>query len=268
MMNMLGTPEIEPKLHWNNSSNVLCNYMKEPEYLEMILKNQAIIPRYVIEPLDYLNIQNLQKIAFPMTCFCDIPFTKVGNHMTSYGRYGIALSKQEIIQKFKVQPIHYMNPQSPLVADFKEAFVSYYRSERRVHQEDQVLLDYILSTLLYMKPISKIEIIDGTSRPYIFQDECEWRYIPTDGFPSSIPLLMKEDQITEKGKNAYSHVLEEHPETWIKYDWEDVRYIIVPDEPALERIINVIRQLPIGDVIKYMLSSRIEISNRFTEDLL
>ena len=50
---LTGTPEIAPKLYWHNSANVLCNYMKKPEFLEIILKNQAIIPRYVIEPLEY-----------------------------------------------------------------------------------------------------------------------------------------------------------------------------------------------------------------------
>lgn len=50
------TPELDQNLHWNNSSNVLCNYMREPEYLIKILKNQAIIPRYVVEPLDYLKV--------------------------------------------------------------------------------------------------------------------------------------------------------------------------------------------------------------------
>ena len=50
---LTGTPEIAPKLYWHNSANVLCNYMKKPEFLEIILKNQAIIARYVIEPLDY-----------------------------------------------------------------------------------------------------------------------------------------------------------------------------------------------------------------------
>ena len=87
------TPELEQNLHWHNSSNVLCNYMREPEYLIKILKNQAIIPRYVTEPLDYLKVDGLKRIAFPMTCFCDIPFSKVGNHMTSYGGYGIALTR-------------------------------------------------------------------------------------------------------------------------------------------------------------------------------
>lgn len=267
-INAGGTLELEPKLHWKNSANVLCNYMKEPEYLELILKNQAIIPRYVIEPLEYWNIDGLSRIAFPMTCFCDIPFSKVGNHMTLYGRYGIALDKQKIIEKFKVQPIQYINSQSPLADDFREAFATYYRQEKRVNEEDRVLLNYILSTLLYMKPISGLEEMNGEVRPYIFQDECEWRYIPTENFPKTIPLLMKEDQITEKGKNAYSKVLTEHQETWINFAWDDVRYIIVPDEPALKRIIDVIKELSLDDTTKYLLISKIEISNRFSEDLL
>lgn len=267
-MNMTGTIDALPKLHWNNSANILCNYMKKPEYLELILINQAIIPRYVDEPLEYWNIEGLEKIAFPMTCFCDIPFTKVGNHMTLYGRYGIALDKQQIIKKFKVQPIHYINTESPLANDFKEAFVKYYRNEKKVNPEDRILLNYVLSTLLYMKPISKIEEIDGVMKTYVFQDECEWRYIPTNNFPKSTKLLMKEDQITEEGKDAYSKVLRRHPETWIKFDWEDVKYIIVPDESALKRIIEVIKSLTVEDTMKYLLASKIVISNRFSEDLL
>lgn len=263
-----GTLDLGPRLHWNNSANVLCNYMKKPEFLELILMNQAIIPRYVIEPLEYWNIDGLQRIAFPMTCFCDIPFSKVGNHMTQYGRYGIALDKQKIIEKSKVQPILYVNPQSPLADDFRETFAKYYRREKRVNEEDRVLLNYILSTLLYMKPILGLEEIDGKVKPYIFQDECEWRYIPVKNFPQGLSLLMKEDQITEKGRNAYSEVLKNHPETWIKFEWEDVRYIIVPDEPALKRVIDVIKELPLGDSKKYLLISKIEISNRFSEDLL
>lgn len=132
-INITGKPDLKETLHWKNSANVLCNYMKKLEFLKLILKNQAIIPRYVIEPLEYWNIDGLKKIAFPMTCFCDIPFSKVSNHMTLYGRYGIALDKQKILEKFRVQPISYMNPQSPLANDFKEAFVKYYRKEKRVN---------------------------------------------------------------------------------------------------------------------------------------
>ena len=96
-----GTAEIPVKLKWSNSANILCNYMRELEYLEIILKNKAIIPRYVIEPLGYLKIEGLHKIAFPMTCFCDIPLSKVGGHMSRYGRYGLASDKQAILVSSK-----------------------------------------------------------------------------------------------------------------------------------------------------------------------
>mgnify|MGYP000396973394 CR=1 FL=1 len=77
MMESLETTHVSlPPLHWNLSSNVLCNYMKEQSYLDLILKNRAIIPRYVIEPVKYLAIDGLDQICFPMTCFCDIPFSK------------------------------------------------------------------------------------------------------------------------------------------------------------------------------------------------
>ena len=253
--------------HWHVSSSVLCNYMKKPEFLEMILQNKAIIPRYVVERLDYLKLEELERIAFPMTCFCDIPFAKVGHHMSRYGYYGIALDKQKLIKRCKVQPVHYINPESPLADDFREAIRGYYQNEKKVCAEDKVLLDYVLSTLLYMKPISNVEISGGEEEPYIYQDECEWRYIPTQNFPSSIPLFMSEDQMSEKGRNAYSDVLAKHRETWIDFEWEDIKYIIVPDENALDRIINVLKELPLGDATKYRVMSRIEISNRFKEDL-
>lgn len=263
-----GTIEIPAKLKWNNSANILCNYMKELEFLEMILTNKAIIPRYVIEPLLYLKIEGLHKIAFPMTCFCDIPLAKVGGHMSHYGRYGIALDKHAIINKFRVQPIHYMNPDSALVNDFKSAFSDYYNTGKKVHPEDKVLLNYLMSAIMYMKPISGMEKIEGEERPYVFQDECEWRYIPTENFPKDLKLILAENAATENAKSYYSKALLSHPETWIKFDWEDIRYIIVPDEVALKRIIEIIKELPLGDTQKYFLISRIEVSTRFTEDLV
>lgn len=263
----IGTPSVLEKVHWGNSANVLCNYMKEPEYLEMILQNKAIIPRYVIEPLQYLGIPNLNKIAFPMTCFCDIPFVKTANHMFNYGRYGIALDKQTVIDKFKVQPIHYINEQSPLALDFREAFSKYFQKSRPTG-ESSVLINYLLSTLMYMKPIKGMTEINGESKIYVFQDECEWRYIPTDHFPKELEghLVLKQSESTEKGKDAYSKALKKHKETWLHFEWSDIRYLIVPNEPALNRLINTIKELPLGDTQKYMLISKIEVASRFSED--
>lgn len=252
---------------WKNSANVLCNYMKKIQYLEMILKNRAIIPRYVIEPLEYLSIENLYKIAFQMTCFCDIPFSKVSGHMSFYGKYGIAFNKDTFIKKFCIQPIHYINMESPLAKDFRQAFSEYYNSDKKASKKDRVLTDYMVSTLLYMKPLSGIEEIDGIKKRYVYQDECEWRYIPTKNFPGNLKLVLR-SEANEKGRDEYSRALLAHEETWIKFDWKDVRYIIVPDDSALHQIIDVIKELPMGDRERYLLISKIEVSARFTEDLV
>ena len=34
------TPDLGNTLHWNNSSNVLCNYTEKQEYLNMVLKTR------------------------------------------------------------------------------------------------------------------------------------------------------------------------------------------------------------------------------------
>ena len=100
------------------------------------------------------------------------------------------------------------------------------------------------------------------------KDECEWRYIPDCKSISSIPLIINDNKITEKRKNTYSDVLEKHTETWVKFDWKDLIHIVVPDEVALQTIIDAIMELPLDNEKKYILISKIQISNRFTEDLV
>lgn len=262
-----GIPDLGNNLHWKNSSNVLCNYMKEQEYLDLILQNSAIIPRYVEEPLDYLNLKNIRKICFPMTCFCDIPFSKVATHMSHYGEYGIALDKNAVLKKYRVQPIHYINGNSPLADDFREAFAVSVRAE--FDGEAAVLASYLSSTLMYMKPIWGLEEdMNENMREYVYQDECEWRYIPSDHFPSELHLILRQSETTEKGKNTYSDVLKRHSECWLKFDWTEVRYIIVPDEAAVSHTISVIKTLDnIEDSEKDMLISKLEISRRFSENM-
>lgn len=261
-----GTPKFQ--LNWTNSSNVLCNYMKEQAFLDMILQNRAIIPRYVIEPLGYLGIDGLSQICFPMTCFCDIPFSKVSSHMSRYGEYGIGIDKAVMIQNHRIQPVHYINSGSPLMDDFKEAFRMYYKTDRNPSEGEGRLLDYLLSTLLYMKPIWKQDITeDGIVQPYIFQDECEWRFIPSDNFPKELHLVLLPHETSEKGKKKYSEVLAKHTECWLRFEWSEVRYIIVPDESAAQKTINTILALDICDDESYSLISKIEVSRKFSANM-
>lgn len=268
VVNPGGTPELDPHLCWKNSSNVLCNYMKEQRFLDLILKNQAIIPRYVIEPLDYLDLGNIKRTCFPMTCFCDIPFSKVSSHMSRYGPYGIGLDKEAIIARRRVQPIHYINSKSPLADDFRTVFRLFYESGEQLTGSAQMLLDYLISTLVFMKPIWRFEKnVDGDESTYVYQDECEWRYIPSDNFPQGLPLIVPQQQISKRSRDLYSEVLAQHEECWFKFSWDDVVYIIVPDEHAAQNTIRTITSLGLPTEEMYMLISKIEISKKFVDNM-
>lgn len=261
--------EFIDELHWNNSANVLCNYMDAPEYLHLVLKNRAIIPRYVMEPIGYLNINNINTICFPMTCFCDIPFSKVATHMSRYGKYGIGLDKVSMIYDKRVQPIHYINENSPLTDDFREAFTSFYDADKRIDKSSEVLLDYLVSTIVYMKPIMGQEKNDkGELETYVYQDECEWRYIPSDNFPEELkPIIIPQSEMSKKTCEAYSDTLTKHEECWLKFDWKDVHYLMVPDEMARDDTVDVIKKLELKEKEKDILISKIEISGRFSDNM-
>lgn len=87
---------IKSSIEWHVSANMLCTYMKKPEYLRKAIRNLALYPRYFEERLDYLDVPDQPTVTFPMLCFCDIPLSKVGEHMSFYGQYGIALKKNTI----------------------------------------------------------------------------------------------------------------------------------------------------------------------------
>lgn len=264
---LYGRMKLPEKLHWSNSSSVLCNYMRKPEHLEMILKNKAIIPRYVMEPVEYLGLANLDQICIAMTCFCDIPFSKTDGHMKRYGRYGIAFDKNTAIHNYKIQTVHYMTEDSPLLRDFRKAYQTAIRIAGEMDEKDSAVIDYVLSTLVYMKPIAGEDTdADGNVDIRTFQDEREWRYIP-ENMPDGAATVLRRFETSQKGRDTYTKLLENHPESWLHFEWKDIQYLMVPDQAAAEWLIGVISGLNIERSEQLALASKITISQKFSEDL-
>ena len=53
------------------SANTLFHFMTKPEYLDSVLRRRAIIPRYCVETIDYLNIHNV--FLYPLLLFRLVP---------------------------------------------------------------------------------------------------------------------------------------------------------------------------------------------------
>jgi hypothetical protein len=75
--------------------------MQKENYLNDILLRKAIVPRYCVETIDYLNIhngtKNFKEVAILQKCFCDIPFHKLADTFTINGVGPVyeSLSKDE-----------------------------------------------------------------------------------------------------------------------------------------------------------------------------
>ncbi|SFC41814.1 abortive infection system antitoxin AbiGi family protein [Clostridium uliginosum] len=181
--------KIEEKIpESKQSANVLFKFMTDLKYLREILTNKAIIPRYYEESIEYLEVDELEKIVFPMVCFCDINVSRLSEHVEYYGKFGIGLNKEWGIKE-GVQCINYINANSAIRNDFTHIFAKAYNE----NVEDNNLEEYnnyLLSNLLFMKPIVGEMFRNGKYDNKNFTDEKEWRYIPKIDDTDKIQLII------------------------------------------------------------------------------
>ena len=266
------------------SANTLFHFMTKLDYLKTILINKAIIPRYCVENIEYLKIQKreieFKEVAILQKCFCDIPFHKLGEvfplvgvgdefdklkqedkaelqkhntHFDYYGQYAISFSKAWG-EQMNLQPVHYINRESDYAKDFSSVF-------RHIFEQDEVSAEYsqdVINRLTYLKPLRGImrrKVPNKESDIYVdiyknFHDEREWRYIPNNtalaelntealiANPMILPLV-----------NTISNMLKDKKYTplWLHFNYNDVRYIIVPDPQSRIEIIKTIMEIPVNN---------------------
>ena len=238
------------------SANALFRFFKDPKYLFQALEKGAIIPRYYSENVDYLDV-GLHQIAYPMTCFCDISIHRLEEHMGFYGTYGIAFSKSWGINK-GIQPIHYINKHSVLREDFSNAFKIAINEEK-----DDAATNFLLTQMYYMKPIEGIMPREGKDYNKNFTDECEWRFIPNVA-KIDLPQAVTDNEIV--CLDVLNRTISENEKCWLKFDYSDIKYIILQTDDDVEKFCKVIEQVVQDDILKRKLISRILTLDSIKED--
>ena len=296
---MVNNSEISylPYDDYAQSANTLFHFMKKEKYLKNILQHRAIIPRYCVETVDYLNIHKgnivFNEVAILQKCFCDIPFHKLADtfplngvgenfeklgaeekaklaknntHFDYYGKYAIAFSKTWC-EQHNLQPIHYLNNESHYTQNFRTLFERVLTDE---NVPDQYVQD-VLNRLSYIKPLrgimkKKVRLKSGEDIDVElfknFHDEREWRYVPKS---SSLEPFYMEGVIANpkmvKLHNEISKQLEQekYSELWLKFSYDDIRYIIVPDSYSR---VNIIREITNLTVDKFDDNNNIELQKQ------
>lgn len=259
----------------------------------------------------YNNGFSFNEVLILQKCFCDIPFHKLtenfqlrgvgenfekltkeeksflsknNSHPDFYGEYAIAFSKSWG-EKRNLQPVHYLNELSQYTRDFSE-MIGHILNEENV--QDMYVND-ILNRLSFVKPLRgimkrKIQRDKGDELEVEFfknfYDEQEWRFVPETEALTKVniehiianPNMLKmSDIIFEMNERLVS---EEYNVLWLKYSYDDIRYIIVPDANARIDFIKTILSIEDNnfsnqsDVLiqKHILISKIIVLNEIRKD--
>ena len=102
----------------NLSPDTLFHFTPSFDNLIGILIN-TFYPRSCYEEFDLIDndSQPFVRDTIPMVCFCDIPLSLLRNHINTYGRYGLGMTKEWGVRK-GLNPVIYFSKNSYMAKKF------------------------------------------------------------------------------------------------------------------------------------------------------
>lgn len=272
------------------SSNTLFHFTNNVDIVKKIIENN-FYPRCCVEDLQFLmpNYKGDEaKVGLPMVCFCDIPLSRISNHLDDYGYYGIGLTKEWGI-KNGINPIHYIQEKTLAhtnLTNLEEALVNIIDEINRIdnylefrHRDKNInrLKAEISSKAFkcFWEFAGYLKIYKGINnknihKEKIFYDEREWRFIPNiidDDIDGYTYRLIGKDCLDEAKKSALNETLSK--KSPLKFEAKDIKYIILKDNNEITDFMNYIDALPnerFEEEEKNILKTKIITVNNIIED--
>lgn len=247
-------------------SNSLFHFTPKEEYLLDILEN-GFWPRYCSEDIEWLipkdlknelekqeeeNLfisfikalikDNISSIAYPMSCFCDIPLSKITAHTDFYGGFGLGMTKEWGIRK-GLNPIFYLSDNSiipNLIQSFllKTVPIDFWKSI----QSEKTNQNTIIQLMKFLKPLSGKMKVNGTEVTKNFDEECEWRYVPASYENNSFQNFLL-NFLANNNEELQNQNLSTKEVASLKFEPSDIKYIFVPEDSNIPTIIDKINTI-------------------------
>lgn len=225
------------------SSKTLFQFTSSLETLEEILKSKFMWPRYCTE-----YYWSGYRFALPMMCMCDIPLSEITPHISHYGKYAIGLSKEWASKIKNISTVLYIRRGSSLYLEVCKILRKINKGNK-IGEEELFLLSHIkkYSGNTYCNPNGTRKL----TKNVCFYNEREWRYIPQNMSPKDIIVEKSQEKTPIKGDN---NLTKGDP----KYEYEDIRYLIVSEERDRLKLIDFIDNELVADkTTKVVLKSKI-----------
>lgn len=231
----------------------LFHFTKNEEAFYSILAKKYFKPSLARERI--VGDKGRRDFAVPMISFCDIKLSQIRDHSGKYGEFGFGLTK-EWAEKNDLHPVLYMNQGSQLfpkynkrIRHLKDKLIPLWKARHSLDNKELKNLETLkeeyadlYNLLRYMKNYKgKLERTDKkTIENYIYADEKEWRYVPPPFIGNLWPSLNLERMVTPEAKAALN---EKFSDFGIHFTFNDIKYIIIPDDGHISKLINHLKTL-------------------------
>lgn len=263
---------------------------KNVNYKEVAILQKCFCDIPLHKITDTFELKGVGNVYQSLTDSEKYSLEKNNSHPAFYGKFAIAFSKTWGENK-NFQPIHYLNEKSL----YTTSFIRLLNDILNTDNISEEYARYVLNRLLFIKPLRGIikrvikrnnpenDTLENISIEFYknFHDEQEWRYIPDPSILSTLKLECmianpKIINISDNIKRINNSLEKENFRAlWLEYNYNDIRYIIVPDLRSRNEIINTIIDIPDkqfdgqSDVLiqKYALISKILVLEEIRKDL-
>jgi len=212
-------------------SNSIFHFTKNIENLKSILKN-GFWPRYCLEDMLLLTENAHDFVAFPMVCFCDIPLSRIDEHIGFYGSFGIGMTRKWAEQN-GLNPVLYASGSNNLTKELLALNGHVNNLEKSLQNEAKVTTRYIYA---HVKPTTGMMVVSGKPVSKDFYQECEWRFIPQH---PEITSYLHHDEFNENNLEGENEKTFDN--SLLKFEPSDIRYIFVEKDSDIPSIMNFIQ---------------------------
>lgn len=208
-------------------SSTLFHFTKSLEAVKNILKN-GLYPRYVLEDVRWHNLDD-DFIAWPMSCFCDIPLSRIIEHTNFYGHYGIGITKS-FGMKNGLSPVIYTLEDGYMDSHLRSIF--FLVNGLGDKEKEDMAIKIPWKILRHIKPIQGQMVVSGKVVEKEFYTENEWRYVIEDA-----PFMSREsyDDLDERAR--YNLAAEQYK---LIITPSDIKYIFVNNDSDIPNLVNYI----------------------------
>ena len=168
-----------------------------------------------------------------MVCFCDIPLSRVDEHVQFYGQFGIGLTKEWAISN-GLTPIHYVSHNSSIA----KKYISLAEiNEEREDENKEKAKEVIRHLLAHTKPIQGNMFAAPEIVKKEFQQECEWRYVAeNENIHDHIgqSSFYDEDEFLKRNGETKKNCM-------LAFSLNDIKYVFVPRDSDIPEMVNFIQ---------------------------